>query len=72
MLAARTGEIPEVWLYPFVLPCFRPHASISSCLRCSYVCILIFFKMNYECLLLMEVASFHEHRAPDRFPGTSY
>lgn len=56
MLAARTGEIPEVWLYPFVLPCFHPHASISSCLRYSYVCILMFFKINYECLLLMEVA----------------
>lgn len=56
MLTARTGEIPEVWLYPFVLPYFRPHALISSCLRYSYVCILIFFKINYACLLLMEVA----------------
>lgn len=57
MLTARTGEIPEVWLYPFVLPCFHPLASISSCLRYSYACILIFFfEMNYESLLLMEVA----------------
>lgn len=60
MVVAKTGEIPRVWLYPFVLPHFHLYASISSCLRYNYVCILIFLEINYEFLLFTEVACFHE------------